>query len=1237
LARLLPEISDLWYYSSQERSSPESFEEGKMSVNPRFGAVLSEGIRRAAAKQADHIGAFENRLAETLGYSPHSVHRWRKGHIPDDEQLAGIARYLIQTGGLDRDWLDRFLTAAQYQPKEYLLNKILPTPETSRLRVSQADRSIVYPEAARQEEWGEAPDVDVFYGRQEELARLTEWVVTDHCRLVGVLGMGGIGKTALVTKLAQQVRPEFHTVIWRSLRNAPPIEDVLSECIQFLSAQQQHDLPQSIDRRISWLMDYLRQHRCLLVLDNAEVILQEEERAGHYRAGYEAYGQLIRRIGETVHQSCLALTSREKPQEFALLEGDVSPVRSLQLSGLKPGEGRAMLADKGLSGTDETWEVLIERYSGNPLALKLVSETIREVFSGDIAGFLDQGEAIFGDVREVLARQFDRLSAFEQEIMFWLAIEREAVSLGNLQEDMVYPPPRRGLLEALGSLRRRSLIEPSAARFTLLNVVMEYVTSRLIDQVYAEIMTGDVALFKSHALVKAQAKEYVRQSQVRLILKPVADRLLAVLGSKEAVRKHFLTDILSPLREKSALEPGYTGGNTLNLLCHLACDLSGADFSHLAVWQACLQGVALPGVNFAYADLARSVSTQAFGGAGAVAFSPDGRLLAAGTDNGEIHVWRAADGRQLVTCKGHTDWVRSVVFSPEGSILASGSGDQTIRLWDLNTGQCLKTLLGHPRPVWSIAFSPDGLILASGSDQTVRLWEVSTGQCFKTLPGHTRSVISVALSPDGSILASGSSDQTVRLWEVSTGQCLTILSRHTRTVSSVAFAPDGDTLISGSDDGTVRVWDVSSGQCLKTLSGPSDDIRSVAFSPDGDMLAGGGDDAIVWVWDVSTGQCLKTLRGHARRIWSIAFSPDSGVLASGSEDQTIRLWEVSSGQCLKIVQGYTCEISSVAFNPDGRILASGGEDRTVRLWDVHTGRCLNTLLGHTRMIASVAFSPDGGTLASSGWDRSVRLWEISSGRCLYTLQGHTEGISSVAFSPDGGMLASGSWDKSVRLWEISSGQCLGILQGHTGWVWSVAFSPGGGILASGEDQIVRLWEVSTGQCLRVLSGHTEWVRSVAFSPDGRLLASGSEDWTVRVWEVSTGKCINILQEHTNRVKSVTFSPDGRTLASGSEDQTMRLWEVSNGQCLKILAGHTNQVTSVAFSPDGCLLASGSVDETIKLWEVRTGEGLKTLRSERPYEQMNITGVTGLTEAQKATLKTLGAVEDGLEKPTYASS
>ncbi|MEH2070153.1 MAG: NB-ARC domain-containing protein [Nostoc sp.] len=1088
----------------------------------------------------------------------------------------------------------------------------------------------VKPYASKPLDWGEAPSISgSFYGRGAELSCLKQWIVKDKCRLVALLGMGGIGKTTLCVKLAEEVESDFEYLIWRSLRNAPPLKELLANLIVFLSDEKEIDIPETVDNQITLLIKYLRKQHCLLVLDNVETILQPGDCAGHYTEGYEGYGQLLKRVGEEPHQSCLVLTSREKPKEFAPLEG--ARVRTLSLPRLEKTEVQEILKDKDLEGEPTSWTKLVENYSGNPLALKLVSETIRQLFDGNIAAFLNEGEIIFGDTRNLLEQQFERTSDLEKEIIYWLAIKREAVSLEDLLDDIISPFLKRELLEAVESLRRRSLIEQisekTSALFTLQPVVMEYITDKLIEQVCQEITSSEIALFNSHALIGATAENYVRDIQIRLILKPVAERLLNIFITPKYVRDK-LTQILDKLRDKSAVKPGYAGGNTLNLLCQLQADLNGYNFSYLAVWQAYLQGKNLHDLNFAYSDLSKSIFTETFGSILSVTFSPDGKFLATGDADGKVRLWNF-DGKQLFTCKGHTRRVWSVAFSPDSNTLASGSDDRTVRLWDVYTGECLKILQGHTNWIWSVSFSPDGKILASGSDdQTIKLWDVNSGKCLKTFQEHTSRVNSVVFDPDGKVLASSSDDRTLKLWDVNSGKCLKTLQGHTNWIWSVAFSPDGKLLASGSEDQTVKLWDVNSGKCLKTLQGHTKWVWSVAFSPDGKLLASGGEDQTVRLWDINSGKCLKTLQGHTKWIWSVTFSPDGKLLVTSSDDQTVRLWDINSGKCLKVLQGYTNWVRSVAFSPDGKLLASGSEDQTVKLWDVHSGECLKILHEHVGRVSSIVFSPDSKTLASGSEDQTVRLWDVQSGNCLKVLRGHTNWIWSVAFSPNGNILASSCEDQTVRLWDVQSGNYLRALQGKTSWIWSIAFSPDGKLLASGGDeQTVRLWDVNSGKALKALDGHTNWVRSVAFSPNGEILATGSEDQTVRLWNVESGERLEVLQGHTNWVRSVVFSPDGKLLASGSDDRTVKLWNLNKGESLKTLQGHSLEVLSVVFSPDGQTLASGSQDETIKLWDISTGKCLKTLRSPKPYEAMNITGVTGLTSAQINTLKALGAVED----------
>lgn len=409
------------------------------------------------------------------------------------------------------------------------------------------------PTRQRHEDWGEAPDVRTFFGRQNELATLAQWITSDQCRLISILGLGGMGKTTLATKVARIHADACAYVVWRSLRNAPPLHDLIGQMILFLSDQRETDLPDDNGQRISLLLRYLQQQRCLLILDNAETILRSGDQAGRYREGYEGYGDMILRIGETAHQSLLILTSREKPREFARLEGTASPVRTLQLAGVGQDDGKALLQDKGLAGSDHDWAALIRTYSGNPLALKLTAESIREIFAGEIAEFLSEGGVLLGDVLQILEQQFNRLVPLEQELMYWLAIEREPVTADEIRGALLNQVSKREFLEALGDLRRRSLVEQSPAGLTLQNVVMEYVTERLVEQVTEEILSGEIKMLNTHALMKAQAKEYVRNSQVRLILAEVLTRLEQRLGNRAAVTAR-LTAILAQLRAEAAQE-----------------------------------------------------------------------------------------------------------------------------------------------------------------------------------------------------------------------------------------------------------------------------------------------------------------------------------------------------------------------------------------------------------------------------------------------------------------------------------------------------------------------------------------------------------------------------------------------------------------------------------------------------------------------------------------------------------
>jgi hypothetical protein len=295
---------------------------------------------------------------------------------------------------LDDKWLSILLAARGGEPAvpEAVTNVIPAMPHTGAREATAVEHA---------EDWGPAPDVHGFVDRTDELATARSWLQDGRCRVAALLGMGGIGNTALAARIAQDVAPDYQRVYWRSLRDSPPLSEWVAGAIRFLSGQQEVPL-EGDAAQIEVLLLLLRERPSILVLDNFETVLQPEDPEGGYREGYAGYGALLQAICNGRHQSCLLVTSRESPPEFALL--DDSAARVHRLVGLNVDGGRALLTGKRLLGNTYEWIGLVERFAGNALALKVVGESIREVFGGELGAFLNEPESptVFGGIRRLL-------------------------------------------------------------------------------------------------------------------------------------------------------------------------------------------------------------------------------------------------------------------------------------------------------------------------------------------------------------------------------------------------------------------------------------------------------------------------------------------------------------------------------------------------------------------------------------------------------------------------------------------------------------------------------------------------------------------------------------------------------------------------------------------------------------------------------------------------------------------
>ncbi len=1072
-------------------------------------------------------------------------------------------------------------------------------------------------------DWGEAPDIAMFYGREEELVRLEEWIAPEtgeQKRLIGILGMGGIGKTSLVTKLLHRVLESssgkaFDYVIWRSLRNAPTREMIVEQWIGLLSQNTE------IKPDFSRLIYYLHKYRCLLVLDNLETILNGL--SGDYRSGYENFGELLNLIGETPHQSTLIITSREKTIELNTLAGDNLPVSCLSVKG-SPEASIYLMETRGLKGTFAEKQQLCHRYSNNPLAIKVMAATIGELFDGDIAGFLREQTIVFPGIRRLLEQQFDRLSPEEQALMFWLAINREPVSLQELNKDLALP--RAKILVAIENLHWRSSIEKNGALYTQQPLVMEYVTERLTEGISRELLnmlSTPPSLLHRYAILKTTAPDYIRESQTRLIVAAIVEELVACFGSPSAIAEH-LRSCLSVLRLEGGLQCGYAAGNILNLLCHLEIDLTGWDFSGLAIWQAYLPNIPLVRTNFNRTDWKNSKLSHTFGAVFSVDFRGDGEYFASGELSGYLRLWRVRDGENLWAVKTCDSWIRSVAFSGDGKLIAVGSGDHSLQLWDFSRGELVGSLRGHSDQVHCVAFHPlDRLLASGGGDRSLRLWDRYTGKCLQVFCGHTDQVQSLCFTPDGDYLISGGSDRSIKLWDVKTGDLVRTFTGHEDQIYAVQVHPSGKLLASGSADGTIKLWTLD-GALLQTLTGHTGHIYSLRWSPDGSRLASSGTDRIICLWDRETGQLLRILSGHNNWVRGVDFSPDGRTLLSGGSDYCLKLWEVETGQLLRSWSGYSNWIWSARFSGDSRTIVSGGGDQNVRVWDSLTGQCLRTMRGHRNWILATAVDHDCSVVASGGGDNSIILWQPDRGRVLKTLTGHDSQVLCLQFGREGKILASSSSDYSIRLWSVPDGKPLGLLQGHQDWIRAIAFRADGKLLASaGQDGTVKVWDVDTGRCVLSLEDFDTWVWGVTFLPDGKHLLSASGN-RVKLWDLSSARILKTYESQSKWIRSIDVSPDGKCFVSGDQDHLVQLWDIVTGEILQSFRGHRDQVLSVAFSPDGRYIISGSADETIKLWHLATGELCKTLIPDRLYEEMSIREITGLNSETISLLVSLGA-------------
>ncbi|GGA52033.1 NB-ARC domain-containing protein [Okeania sp. KiyG1] len=379
-----------------------------------------------------------------------------------------------------RTVFDRWQFSIQHIEKDFVgIKNINFCPETSSSSETINPENLTQPTINKSQtipkakiDLSDAPDYKKFYGRTQKIKTLKKLILQEQKKIVMLHGMNGIGKTALALQLIKNIQNKFDYIIWQSLRDSPPLKTIQTRLIQFIS-NQNSTLETSEN---SHLLENLRKHRCLIILDDIQTIFSSGKLASHYAQEHENYSQFFQLIAQLSHQSCCLIISREKLREIST--GKNKSVSSLHLKGLDEEAATKILKDQDLQ-VDEQWQKLIDFYQGNPTWLNIIATTINDLFSGNISE-LFQYDPLFldADIKELLHQEFARLSELEKQVISHLATKTEAIAIANLLDYLQIP--LSDLLNIIKSLQRRSLIEKQENNFTILPLLKQYVISNKV-------------------------------------------------------------------------------------------------------------------------------------------------------------------------------------------------------------------------------------------------------------------------------------------------------------------------------------------------------------------------------------------------------------------------------------------------------------------------------------------------------------------------------------------------------------------------------------------------------------------------------------------------------------------------------------------------------------------------------------------------------------------------------------